>query len=162
MSLSAGKSKHMKALSNKEGIIAAAAMDQRGSLQKSIATAKGVDPKAVTPEMMSEFKTIVVRVLTPHASAILLDPEFGLDAAKARASNAGLLLAYEESGYDNTKPGRLPDLLPHVSVKRIVDWGADAVKILIYYSPFEEASINDIKHAFIERIGAECETYEIP
>ena len=137
-------------------------MDQRGSLQKSIAAAKGIDSKAVTPEMMGEFKTAVVKVLTPHASAILLDPEFGLDAAKARASNAGLLLAYEESGYDNTQPGRLPDLLPHVSAKRIVDWGADAVKILIYYSPFDETSVNDIKHAFIERIGAECTALDIP
>jgi tagatose 1,6-diphosphate aldolase len=162
MSLSSGKIKHLKALSNKHGIIAAAAMDQRGSLQKSIASAKGTDAKAVTPEMMSEFKTAVVRVLTPHASAILLDPEYGLDAAKARASNAGLLLAYEESGYDNTKPGRLPDLLPHVSVKRIVDWGANAVKILIYYTPFDDPQVNDIKHSFIERIGAECEFYEIP
>jgi tagatose 1,6-diphosphate aldolase len=162
MSLSAGKLKHMKALSNKEGIIAAAAMDQRGSLQKSIASAKGVDAKAVTPQMMSEFKVAVSRILTPYATAILLDPEFGLDAAKARASNAGLLLAYEETGYDNSQPGRLPDLLPHVSVKRILEWGADAVKILIYYTPFDDPRINDIKYAFIERIGAECEFYQIP
>jgi tagatose 1,6-diphosphate aldolase len=162
MSLSAGKLKHMKALSNKEGIIAAAAMDQRGSLQKSIAGAKGVDAKAVTPEMMSEFKVAVSKILTPHATAILLDPEFGLDAAKARASNAGLLLAYEETGYDNSQPGRLPDLLPHVSAKRIADWGADAVKILIYYTPFDDPKINDIKHAFVERIGAECEFLQIP
>src|SRR6202790_3937949 len=162
MSISPGKLKHLKALSNAKGIIAAAAMDQRGSLQKSIASAKGVDVKAVTPEMMSEFKTAVTRVLTPHASAILLDPEFGLDAAKARSSNAGLLLAYEETGYDNTHPGRLPDLLKHVSAKRIVDWGADAVKILIYYTPFDDAQVNDIKHAFIERIGAECEDNEVP
>jgi tagatose 1,6-diphosphate aldolase len=135
----------MKALSNKQGVIAAAAMDQRGSLKKSIASAKGIPAEQVTNEMMSEFKVAVSKVLTPHASAILLDPEFGLPAAKARASNAGLLLAYEESGYDNTKPGRLPDLLPHVSAKRIADWGANA-----------------IKHAFIERIGAECETVEVP
>src|ERR1700681_3135314 len=162
MALSAGKLKYLKAVSNKDGIIAAAAMDQRGSLQKSLAAAKGVDQKAITWDMMSEFKTAVTRILTPHASAILLDPEYGLEAAKARSSNAGLLLAYEHSGYDNTKPGRLPDLLPHVSVKRIVDWGADAVKILIYYSPFDDASVNDIKHAFVERIGAECATYEIP
>src|SRR5206468_8572863 len=144
MSLSVGKLKHMKALSNKEGIIAAAAMDQRGSMQKSIASAKGADPKTVTPEMMSEFKVAVSRILTPHASAILLDPEFGLEAAKARAMNCGLLLAYEESGYDNTQPGRLPDLLPHVSAKRIADWGANAVKILIYYSPFDDSQVNDI------------------
>src|SRR5579862_808362 len=139
MNLSSGKLKYLKALSNKDGIIAAAAMDQRGSLQKSLASARGVDPKTIQPEMMSEFKTAVTKVLTPHASAILLDPEFGLDAAKARAKTAGLLLAYEESGYDNTKQGRLPDLLPHVSAKRIVDWGANAVKILLYYSPFDEA-----------------------
>jgi len=162
MKLSDGKLRHLKALSNERGVIAAAAMDQRGSLQKSLASARGVDAKSVTKEMMGEFKSIVTKVLTPHASAILLDPEYGLDAAKARSKNAGLLLAYEESGYDNTQPGRLPDLLPHVSVKRIVDWGADAVKILIYYTPFENAPVNDIKHAFIERIGAECESYEIP
>ena len=162
MSLSAGKLKHMKALSNNAGVIAAAAMDQRGSLQKSIASAKGIDQKQVTDEMMSEFKIAVTKVLTPHASAILLDPEYGLPASKARSSNAGLLLAYELSGYDNTQPGRLPDLLPHVSAKRIKDWGADAVKILIYYSPFEDAKVNDIKHAFIERIGAECATIDIP
>lgn len=152
----------MTALSNKKGVIAAAAMDQRGSLQKSIAAGKGIPTDQVTPEMMEEFKVAVSKILTPHASAILLDPEFGLPAAKARASNAGLLLAYEETGYDNTKPGRLPDLLPHVSAKRILDWGANAVKILIYYSPLEDAKLNDIKHAFIERVGAECETVDIP
>ena len=162
MQLSEGKMRHLKALSNKNGVIAAAAMDQRGSLQKAIASAKGIAADAVTPEMMSEFKTAVVKVLTPHASAILLDPEYGLTAAKARASNAGLLLAYEESGYDNTRPGRLPDLLPLVSAKRIADWGANAVKILIYCTPFDDAEVNDIKHAFIERIGGECETQQIP
>lgn len=162
MPVSEGKLRRMKALSNERGVIAAAAMDQRGSLQKSLAVARGVDLKQITTEMMSEFKVAVSKVLTPHASAILLDPEFGLDAARARSRNAGLLLAYELSGYDNTRPGRLPDLLPHVSVKRIVDWGADAVKILIYYSPFDDPAVNDVKHAFIERIGAECETYEIP
>jgi tagatose 1,6-diphosphate aldolase len=153
----------MNALSNKDGVIAAAAMDQRGSLAKSLASAKGVPQKDITDEMMQEFKTAVTRILTPHASAILLDPEWGLPASKARAKNAGLLLAYENSGYDNTQPGRLPDLLPHVSVKRLKhEMGADAVKILIYYTPFDDPKVNDIKHAFVERIGAECDTYEIP
>src|SRR5689334_17526912 len=162
MKLSEGKIKRMNALADKRGVIAAAAMDQRGSLRKSIAAAKGVSQNEVSDEMMSEFKVAVSKVLTPHASAILLDPEFGLPAAKARSKNAGLLLAYEESGYDNTKSGRLPDLLPHLSVKRIKDDGADAVKILLYYTPFDKPDINDIKHAFIERIGAECETHDIP
>ena len=162
MNISEGKLRHMRALSNKQGIIAAAAMDQRGSLQNVIAAAKGVAPEAVTPDMLTEFKIAVVRALTPHATAILLDPEYGIPATKVRAPNAGLLLAYELSGYDNTKPTRLPDLLPNVSVKRIVDWGADGVKILLYYAPVDDAAVNDIKHAFIERVGAECEAYQIP
>jgi tagatose 1,6-diphosphate aldolase len=162
VNLSAGKMKRMRALANERGVIAAAAMDQRGNLQKALSTARGVDVHEITPAMMSEFKVAVSRILTPHASAILLDPEFGLEAGRARAPNAGLLLAYELSGYDTTRPGRLPDLLPHVSVKRLVDWGADAVKIQIYYSPFDDATVNDVKHAFMERVGAECETYEIP
>jgi tagatose 1,6-diphosphate aldolase len=137
-------------------------MDQRGNLQRALSTTRGVDVHEITPAMMSEFKVAVSRILTPYASAILLDPEFGLEAGRARAPNAGMLLAYELSGYDTTRPGRLPDLLPHVSVKRLVDWGADAVKILIYYSPADDASVNDVKHAFVERIGAECEACEIP
>jgi tagatose 1,6-diphosphate aldolase len=162
MKLSDGKIKHLNALADKRGVIAAAAMDQRGSLRKMIAAGKGVSQNEITDEMMQEFKASVSKVLTPHASAILLDPEYGLPAAKARARNAGLLLAYEESGYDNTKPGRLPDLLPHESVKRLVDQGADAIKVLLYYTPFENPDVNDIKYAFLERVGAECTFHEIP
>jgi tagatose 1,6-diphosphate aldolase len=47
-------------------------------------------------------------------------------------------------------------------VRRIKAQGADAVKILIYYTPFEKDEINDIKHAFIERIGDECRANDIP
>jgi tagatose 1,6-diphosphate aldolase len=162
MSLSQGKKDHLTKLSDANGIIAAAAMDQRGSLMKSLATAKGVPASEISQEMMEEFKVAVVSTLTPYASAILLDTEYGLPAAKARAANAGLLLAYEKSGYDNTQPGRLPDLLPDLSVLRIKELGANAVKILIYYTPFDSARVNDIKHAFIERIGSECEDNQIP
>lgn len=162
MTVSEGKLRRMRALANDAGIIAAAAMDQRGSLQKSLAKEKGVSTDQITDQMMSEFKSAVTRILTPHASAILLDPEWGLPATKVRSRNAGLLLAYEKSGYDNIQPGRLPDLLPHVSVKRIADWGADAVKVLIYYTPFDKQEINDVKHAYVERIGAECVAYDIP
>lgn len=162
MALSESKSKHLKALANEHGVIAAAAMDQRGSLKKSLAAAKGVDQKEISNEMMQEFKVAVSKVLTPHASAILLDTEYGLPAAAARSNNAGLLLAYELSGYDTTSAGRMPDLLPDLSARRIHNLGADAVKILIYYTPDEDPKINDVKHAFVERIGSECEQVGIP
>ena len=162
MKITPGKRKGMQAVSDSRGVIAAAAMDQRGSLKSAIAKEKGVDKKEIPAQMLEEFKTIVTRVLTPHASAILLDPEYGLPAAKARSKNAGLLLAYENSGYDNTRPGRLPDLLDIWSVRRLAAAGADCIKILLYYTPFDPAEVNDIKHAWVERIGGECTASDIP
>jgi tagatose 1,6-diphosphate aldolase len=159
MKLTPGKLAGLKKVSNDRGVIAAAAMDQRGSLQKSLAKEKGGD---VTDAMMEEFKTLVTEVLTPHASAILLDPEWGLPASKRRAKNAGLLLAYEKTGYDKTGPGRLGDLLDLWSARRLKEAGADCVKILLYYTPFDPKPINDIKHAWVERLGDECRANDIP
>jgi tagatose 1,6-diphosphate aldolase len=157
--LTPGKLAGMKNVSNSRGVIAAAAMDQRGSLQKALAKEKGGE---ITDAMMEEFKSIVTEVLTPHASAILLDPEWGLPAARRRAKNAGLLLAYEKTGYDKTGPGRLPDLLDNWSVRRIKEAGADCVKVLLYYTPADGHAINDRKHAWVERIGDECRANDIP
>ena len=159
MKLTPGKLAGLKAVSNERGVIAAAAMDQRGSLQKSLAKEKG---SAVNDAMMEEFKSLVTEVLTPHASAILLDPEWGLPASKRRAPNAGLLLAYEKTGYDKTGPGRLPDLLDHWSVRRLREAGADSIKVLLYYTPFDPKDINDQKHAWVERLGDECRANDIP
>src|SRR5438128_10590929 len=141
MQLTPGKLAGMKAVSNQRGVIAAAAMDQRGSLKKALAKEKGSD---VSERELEEFKSIVTEVLTEHASAILLDPEWGLPASKKRKNNAGLLLAYEKTGYDKTGPGRLPDLLDNWSARRLKEAGADCVKILLYYTPTDGAKINDI------------------
>ena len=81
-----GKFAGIQACANENGIIAAAAMDQRGSLMKSIGKAMG---KEATHEDLTNFKISVTKVLTPHASAILMDPEYGLPASRAvcRGSN---------------------------------------------------------------------------
>src|SRR3954469_9050848 len=159
MKLTPGKLKGMKAVSDERGVIAAAAMDQRGSLQKSLAKEKGSE---ITDSMMEEFKSLVTEVLTQHASAILLDPEWGLPASKRRAKGSGLLMAYEKTGYDAATPGRLPDLLDLWSVRRIKEVGGDCLKILLYYSPSDPAKVNDHKHAWVERIGDECRANDIP
>ncbi len=155
MKLSPGKLEGLKKVSNARGVIAAAAMDQRGSLKKALGA-------NATDKQLEEFKSLVAEVLTPHASAILLDPEWGLPASKRRAKNAGLLLAYEKTGYDKTGPGRLPDLLPNWSARRLKEAGADAVKILLYYTPDDPKDINDQKHAWVERIGDECRAIHVP
>ena len=156
--LTPGKLAGLKAVSDHRGVIAAAAMDQRGSLQKSLAKERGA---AADAHDLEEFKTLVTKVLTRYASAILLDPEYGLPASKHR-NGKGLLLAYEKTGYDAATPGRLPDLLDLWSVRRLKEAGADCIKILLYYTPFEKSSVNDLKQAWIERIGDECVAHDIP
>jgi tagatose 1,6-diphosphate aldolase len=158
MKITPGKLAGLQSVSNERNVIAAAAMDQRGSLQKSLAKERGA---AADGHDLEVFKTLVTEVLTHYASAILLDPEYGLPATKHR-NGKGLLLAYEKTGYDATTHGRLPDLLDVWSVRRLAEAGADCIKILLYYTPFDQPHINDIKHAWIERIGDECRAHDIP
>jgi tagatose 1,6-diphosphate aldolase len=159
MKLTPGKLEGLKAVSDSRGVIAAAAMDQRGSLKKSLEKEKG---SKITDHDMEEFKSLVTEILTRHASAILLDPEWGLPASKRRSNNAGLLLAYEKTGYDANTPGRLPDLLDLWSVKRLKEAGADCIKILLYYTITDPKNVNDHKQAWVERIGDECRANDIP
>jgi len=157
-----GKQKGLAAVADSRGIIAALAIDQRSALRSLFSRAMGVEAADVSPEYLSQFKEAVSSILTPHAGAILLDPEYGLPAAARRAKNAGLLLAYEQTGYDKDVPGRLPRLLDRWSVKRLIEEGANAIKLLLYYSSRSSAEINDLKYAFVEKIGAECAACDIP
>ncbi|NYV65223.1 tagatose-bisphosphate aldolase [Bacillus obstructivus] len=159
LKLTKNKMAAMKRLSDENGIIGALAIDQRGSLKKMISNAS---TNEIGDQGIIEFKKVVSRELTKYSSSILLDPEYGLPAAKARDEQAGLLLAYEKTGYDATKPGRLPDLLDEWSVKRLKEEGADAIKFLLYYDVDEAKEINDLKHAFVERLGSECVAEDIP
>ena len=159
LKISHEKLAHLKNLSDENGIIGALAIDQRGSLKKMLASgAHAVSGN----EALIEFKQLISSQLTPYATSILLDPEFGVPATKLRVAECGLIVAYEKTGYDATTEGRLPDLLPNWSVKRMKELGADAVKVLIYYDVDDKPEINDIKQAWVERVGSECVAEDIP
>ena len=159
LELTKNKLEALKRLSAENGIIGALAIDQRGSLKKLIASG---DASHVGDEGIIRFKELVSEELTPFATAILLDPEYGLPAAKVRDKESGLIVAYEKTGYDASEVGRLPDLLPEWSVKRLREAGADAIKFLLYYDVNEDEKINNYKHVYMERIGSECAAEDIP
>ena len=159
MKLTAQKRNYLENLSDENGFISALAIDQRGALKKML---NKHQTSEATAEQIKEFKVLVSKHLTKYSSSILLDPEYGLDAAKARDKNAGLLLAYEKTGYDANAVGRLPDCLVDWSAKRLKEEGADAVKFLLYYDVDESDEINNQKRAYMERVGAECVAEDIP
>jgi tagatose 1,6-diphosphate aldolase len=156
--LTPGKLAGLNAISDEHGVIRALAIDQRGILRGAIARAMGKEDVAASAVV--EFKELVTSVLTEYASAILLDPEYGLSAAKHRNA-VGLMLAYEQSCYDAAPP-RLPILYDHWSVRRVKEAGADGVKVLLHYTPLDVPEINDLKRAWVERIGDECRAVDIP
>jgi len=162
LTLSPGKQKGLAAVADLRGVIAELAIDQRSALRKLFSSASGEAAENVSADLIIRFKEAVSRILTPYASAILLDPEFGLPAAAQRAKGTGLLLAYEKTGYDKGIYGRLPSLLDGFSVNRLRQSGADCVKVLLYYSPFSTVEINRVKHDFVERVGAECVAADTP
>ncbi|ARQ03335.1 tagatose-bisphosphate aldolase [Macrococcoides caseolyticum] len=153
------KINYLNKVSDDKGIISALAFDQRGALKRMMSVFQDTEP---TTEQIENLKSLVSKELTEYSSSILLDPEYGLPASQVKNTNAGLLLAYEKTGYDATTKGRLPDCLVEWSAKRIKEQGADAVKFLLYYDVDDEESINDQKHAYIERIGSECKAEDIP
>ncbi len=150
----------MTRLSNGNQVIAALAIDQRGALKGLLAAAAGGGEFA--NDILVDFKKVISSELTPYASSILLDAEYGVTASELRHADCGFIAAYEKTEYDASTPGRLPDLLPIWSAKRIKELGADAVKILLYYDVDDKPEINDIKHALVERIGSECIAEDIP
>ncbi|HES7525614.1 TPA: tagatose 1,6-diphosphate aldolase, partial [Streptococcus pyogenes] len=152
------KRKSMEKLSV-DGVISALAFDQRGALKRMMAQHQTKEP---TVEQIEELKSLVSEELTPFASSILLDPEYGLPASRVRSEEAGLLLAYEKTGYDATTTSRLPDCLDVWSAKRIKEAGAEAVKFLLYYDIDGDQDVNEQKKAYIERIGSECRAEDIP
>ncbi len=109
MKMTPGKLAGMKAVSNDRGVIAAAAMDQRGSLKKALAKEKGSD---VGDREMEEFK------IARHRGA---DEARERDPARPGMGTAGRQTAREgrraccwrtkRPATTPTKPGRLPDLL---------------------------------------------------
>ena len=128
--ISRGKFEKMQKLSNEDGVIAALAIDQRGSMKKMMKAATG--PDNFKMEQIYDFKRLVSQELTKYVSSILLDEEYGFQGIEAKNPNAGLILSYEKTGYDVNTPGRLPELLPNESLQRLVQKGADAAKVLVY------------------------------
>lgn len=163
MSINSRKNKLslLQACADEHGIITALAVDHRTNLAQALATAQGLQGLASASDLRT-FKRLVTQILTPYASAVLLDPEYGLDALAVRHPSTGVMLAYERSGYNANGRYEPPEVIPSYSVRRLVEAGAQAVKVLLYYNPFDSPHINRVKQAYVERIGAECQALEVP
>ncbi len=108
---------------------------------------------------MIDFKKVISSDLTPYASSILLDAEYGVPASELRHADCGFIAAYEKQVTMRLHVCQTFCQIGQPNVSK--NWGR-CRKILLYYDVDDKPEINDIKHAWVERIGSECIAEDIP
>lgn len=153
-------------LGRSSGAFAMVAIDQRESLRTMLAEARSgagagaaADAAGEIPDaLLTEVKVAVVRALSPHASAVLIDRQFGLDAVlRARALHpaCGLIVAADALVQE---PG---DVVTDTELDRSMDpgemraLGAAALKLLVIWRDDERRPARRaLVEAFVERAHA--------
>jgi tagatose 1,6-diphosphate aldolase len=125
---SPGKWSGLKRVSNVQNVFTIVAFDQRGSYVKMLQA-------DASHQLAVSIKRDVVNGLSPYASAILLDPEYGIAPAYDMHRNCGLLMALEKSGYSGDSTYRHTEMYLDWTVENIKNIGASVVKVLVYYNP---------------------------
>jgi tagatose 1,6-diphosphate aldolase len=164
--LTPGKLRGLQRISNPDGTLTMLALDQNSSVIEMAAKAlrQNGEPREPTYEEIVDAKLDLMRNLAPAASGVLIDAYYG--AWSAIASGAippatGLLVRYEMSGSPKNKAGApLAAVEPGWSVAKIKLMGADAVKLLVQFEPFEPDSA---EHQFqmVEHVHEECKKHDI-
>jgi len=120
-------------------------------------------PQSVTDAELIAFKQQVIGVLSPVATAVLLDAEFGAAQCVVSGSlpgNIGQLVAIEATGYTGDPLARQSQILPDWSVAKISRMGASSVKMLVYYHPDAAAALE--MEALVKKVADDCAHYDMP
>lgn len=159
--LSLGKIRGLAQLASDKGIFSILACDQRGNMIRMMQKAGIANP---TYEQVVKAKLDIVAPLSRYATGALLDAEYGAGAAVASLAlrgRCGLVVAVEETGYQEKEGDRLSRVLPGWSVEKIKRMGASAVKLLVYYNPNRKEAARH-QEELIRQIAAECRRFDIP
>ncbi len=159
--LSPGKLWGMRRMADANGRFKMVAVDQRPPIKNPIKVARGL---AEAPyDDVAGFKLMLVEELQHGASAMLLDPHFALPRGLSVMSPAkGLIVTLEDSLFRETPGGRLSSEIDDWSVEKIKRSGGDAVKVLAWYRPDADLSVNLAQQDFTQRIGEACVRHDIP
>ncbi|MCB9461949.1 MAG: tagatose 1,6-diphosphate aldolase [Anaerolineaceae bacterium] len=155
-----GKYRHLSRTATPAGHFVIMAIDHRTNLLENL--------NAATDSPLSDsdfvvFKQQVLQALGPHSSAVLTDPAYGIGEGIVSGTlpgQLGLLAPIEVTDYGLHPSQRPLDFIPNWSVKKIKMMGGDGVKLLLPYHPDADNAAE--KHASVEQIIDDCDTYDIP
>ncbi len=159
--LSLGKMRGLQTTSTKNGIFNILAIDHRDSLRVVI---DPDHPEAVPAAILTELKLAIIEQIAPHATAVMLEPEYSAAqaiAAGALPGHVGFLSALEEQGYLGDPYARQTTLLSGWSVAKAKRLGASGIKLLIFYHP-DAGKATERQEALVKAVVADCAREEIP
>lgn len=146
-------------IARKSGALAMVAVDQREALRGMFA----VNQNGPIPDsQLTKFKVDVARILTPHASALLVDQEFGIDAIvkeNAMSPNSGLIAAADLLIGPPGGAATDTDVDPAVDPIRMKSIGAAGLKFLVLWRKDESP---EHRAALVEKFQKYCELSELP
>ncbi len=159
--LSLGKLRRLQQAASPGGTFTVLAIDHRGPLRRRMAR----DPALAGADVdgaVALLKQDIVRALAPSASAVLLDPEGGIEAcvrAGALPGSSGLLVALD-TGSTGDPAVLETGLVPGWSPERIARSGGSGLKLLVYYHPEtpEAAAVEQV----VRQVAAACAASELP
>ena len=151
--LTPGRFRGLKAGSLDGDVFGIVAFDQRGSYRRMM-------PAAGYDELV-RVKREVCGVLSGAASAVLLDPIYGLPAAMSMSGQSGLVLALEQSGYQGDSSYRRSQLLAGWGPAKVRALGGCAVKLMVYYNP-QHADLAAEIECFITEVVTDCHRLDLP
>ena len=146
-------------LARPSGALAMVAVDQREALRGMFAAHQ---TEAVPDSQLTQFKVDVARELSPYASALLVDQEFGLDAivnAKALAPNCGLIAAADLLIGPAGGAATDTDVDPAVDPLRMKEIGSIGLKFLVLWRNDESVEQRKI---LVDRFNKLCEVSGLP
>jgi len=154
--LSPGKLMGLRQVTDANGRFKVFALDQSNSIKRSLRDMykRLGNEHEPTYEEIRDAKMEITAALSAHASAVLLDVNFGLRQALAAgvlARSVGLIGRVEKS----VDPGKPGEVEPGWSVAQIKRMGCCAVKLLVYMD-VEEPAATESQMAFVRKIAADC------
>jgi len=153
-SLTPGRWRGLRNTSSRKNVFNILAFDQRGNFRKML-------PLDTSYEAAAQMKRDIVMSLSYHASAVLLDNEYGLPAFVDMNGSSGVLMAYEESGYSGDSTYRGIKFDDNWTIAKIKLMGASAVKVLAYYNPRSGSLAGEIE-ALLKQIAEDCHKQDLP
>ena len=129
----------IKDLSRPSGGLAMLAVDQREALRIMMQNATGI--KNIPDETVTNFKVSAARILSPYASAVLVDKQFCLDAivkTKAIDPSSNMIVSSDEFIPGNGIPVDDVKIDAAIDAQEVRAMGGKALKLLVLWREDED------------------------